>query len=73
MLKHMYSNYFSVHYDRERDERMFAVFDGASARPKKILGESRNLREGWLDIVLHRRVLIAMSRLRDLGSTLGQY
>ena len=52
---------------------MFAVFDGASARPKKILGESRNLHEGWLDTVLHRGVLIAMSRLRDLGSALGPY
>ena len=46
MLKHMYSIYFSVHYDHERDERMFAIFDGASARPENILGESRNLREG---------------------------
>ena len=42
----MYSIYFSVHYDHERDERMFAVFDEASARPENILGESRNLREG---------------------------
>ena len=34
-LQHMYSIYFSVHYDRERDERTFAVFAGASVRPEK--------------------------------------
>ena len=28
----MCSVYFSVHYDRERDERTFAIFAGAVAR-----------------------------------------
>ena len=27
-------NYFSVHYDYEGDERMFAIFAGASAWPE---------------------------------------
>ena len=34
-LQHMYSVYFSVHYNRERDEITFTVFAGLSARPEK--------------------------------------
>ena len=34
-IQHTYSVYFSVHYDRERDERTCAVLAGTLAWPEK--------------------------------------